>query len=472
MPPGSYRDAATQGLYLKVGKRARSFSFYYKFLNRTQTMPIGRLDRGVTVALARQEAGRIRGLIEAGHDPKTNELTPGIEASGLVYFEDAWKLYKTAHLAQMKNADKEAAIIERHVMPSFEGRTVSGITRNDARNVLIQTLERAARVSNARLIRAGRPPVDNAGHYSARNVHVRMKAFFNFCIERDILERNIFEKLGMHWNTPARTRVLSLDEICEILEVLPDHRSPTFRSVMTTVIFTGMRDRSEATACRFSWVNRQQSCIEMPPGQTKNSQPYPVACPQIIMNLFDYMKELAEQDGEEAGDRFVFSTDGISEYTIPANDRAELSDLLDPEFQHFTIHDLRRSLATGLASMGVAENVVERGILHHLPEGNSDLRRVYQRYDFLEESVDALEKWVLKVEAHLKHRAQQKNIELIIDKEVSEAEKWAENNPDEYARIVRQNEQWGKNLKRRADSTLIQMFGRGHRKPREKAISK
>lgn len=62
----------------------------------------------------------------------------------------------------------------------------------------------------------------------------------------------------------------------------------------------------------------------------------------------------------------------------------------------WTLHDLRRTLATGLASQGVSLPVVER-LLNHVSGSFGGIVGVYQRYDFMPEMRAALEKW----EAHV-----------------------------------------------------------------------
>jgi integrase len=59
------------------------------------------------------------------------------------------------------------------------------------------------------------------------------------------------------------------------------------------------------------------------------------------------------------------------------------------EFEHFTLHDLRRTARTHLEAIGVAPHVAER-CLNHSVRG---LVGVYNRYDYLDERRSALESW-------------------------------------------------------------------------------
>ncbi len=58
----------------------------------------------------------------------------------------------------------------------------------------------------------------------------------------------------------------------------------------------------------------------------------------------------------------------------------------------WTLHDLRRTFASGLAALGVAIPVIER-LLNHISGTFSGVAGVYQRYDFMPEMRDAVKRW-------------------------------------------------------------------------------
>ncbi len=58
----------------------------------------------------------------------------------------------------------------------------------------------------------------------------------------------------------------------------------------------------------------------------------------------------------------------------------------------WTLHDLRRTFASGLASLGVQLPVIER-LLNHVSGSFGGIVGVYQRYDFMPEMREAIAKW-------------------------------------------------------------------------------
>ena len=60
------------------------------------------------------------------------------------------------------------------------------------------------------------------------------------------------------------------------------------------------------------------------------------------------------------------------------------------------LHDLRRTVVSGMARMGVPPHVADK-ILNHQSGTISGVAAVYQRHDFLAERKDALERWGVHV---------------------------------------------------------------------------
>jgi integrase len=67
----------------------------------------------------------------------------------------------------------------------------------------------------------------------------------------------------------------------------------------------------------------------------------------------------------------------------------------------WTLHDIRRTVATRMAEMGVAPHVIER-ILNHASGQISGVALVYNRARYIEEMRAALELWERRLAAALK----------------------------------------------------------------------
>ena len=128
---------------------------------------------------------------------------------------------------------------------------------------------------------------------------------------------------------------------------------------------------------------------------------------------------LAKRHGTAAGwpkSGLVFSTTGntsVSGYSRAKNrlDKAidalaEKQDASPPA--PWRLHDLRRTLATGLQRLGVRFEVTE-AVLNHVSGSKSGVAGIYQRHDWAPEKVAALEAWAAHV-AVLMTGADQTNV--------------------------------------------------------------
>ena len=70
----------------------------------------------------------------------------------------------------------------------------------------------------------------------------------------------------------------------------------------------------------------------------------------------------------------------------------------------WTLHDLRRTAASGMARLGVSLVVIEK-ILNHVSGSLAGIVGVYQRHEFADEKRQALQQWADYVERLVSERA-------------------------------------------------------------------
>jgi hypothetical protein len=66
--------------------------------------------------------------------------------------------------------------------------------------------------------------------------------------------------------------------------------------------------------------------------------------------------------------------------------------------QPFVLHDVRRTVATGLQRLGVRLEVTE-AVLNHTSGSRAGIVGIYQRHDWKDEKAAALQAWADRVEA-------------------------------------------------------------------------
>jgi integrase len=176
-----------------------------------------------------------------------------------------------------------------------------------------------------------------------------------------------------------RERVLDDKELAAVWRA-SETLSWQFRGALRLAILTGLR-REEVSALRWSEIVDGE--IRLPAERCKNGNahtlPLSKAAQAVIANL-----------PRIVGSDFVFPS-RASGRPIAAWDAAmdQLRGALT--IPHFTLHDLRRSCATGLQRLGVPLQVTE-AILNHTGS-RAGIAGIYQRHDYAEEKRQALEAW-------------------------------------------------------------------------------
>ena len=69
---------------------------------------------------------------------------------------------------------------------------------------------------------------------------------------------------------------------------------------------------------------------------------------------------------------------------------------VEGELEDWRIHDIRRTVATGLERLGVKQQVVE-ALLNHTAGSKAGISGVYQRYAYETEKREALDAWAKHV---------------------------------------------------------------------------
>ena len=177
----------------------------------------------------------------------------------------------------------------------------------------------------------------------------------------------------------ARERVLSRDELASIWSAASQMGYP-FSPIVQMLILTGQR-RSEIAKLQRAWLLSDVNAFEVPASFAKTGRPHVVPLTAVTSEI------LAAQPIWNRGG-FVFST---TSGATPASGFSKAKTRLDKlsGVSGWTIHDIRRSVATHMARLGIIQEHIER-VLGHAIKG---VAGTYNRYSYLKEKRAALERW-------------------------------------------------------------------------------
>jgi integrase len=175
-----------------------------------------------------------------------------------------------------------------------------------------------------------------------------------------------------------KSRVLSDDEIRKFWNAAGEEQ-PEFASPLKLLLLTGCR-RDEVANLRRAELSPDCSAINLPGSRTKNHRDH-------VVPLSALARELIGGAGD--GD-FVFSTTGRRPVQLgtKVKHRMDAKMAIAP----WTLHDLRRTAATGMAKLRVAPHVIE-AVLNRVSGHKAGVAGIYNVYQYDDEKRVALERW-------------------------------------------------------------------------------
>jgi integrase len=177
----------------------------------------------------------------------------------------------------------------------------------------------------------------------------------------------------------ARDRILTRHELRDVWHAAGDG---DFGRVIKLCLLTGCR-KAEIASLMWREVDLEERHILLPRERIKNRRKG-----GFLVPLSDEAMEILLQVKERPGIPFLFGKGkkGFDTWTIP---KRQLDQRLSDDMVPWVIHDLRRTMRSGLSMLGVRREVAEL-CLNHTVGG---VQAVYDRFEYLEERKDALARW-------------------------------------------------------------------------------
>jgi integrase len=232
----------------------------------------------------------------------------------------------------------------------------------------------------------------------ANHVLAYLTTALQWAVTEDLIAENPAAAVDAPAPKVERERALEDEEIPPFWQAC-DHIGWPFGPLDQMLLVTGQRrdELAHATWSEFDLDNKLTWTI--PGERTKNGRPHIVHLSAMAIEILEKLPRLASKKG------WVFTT-GRRDTDTPisgfshgrARIAAAMAEISGAEIAHFTLHDLRRSAATGMAALGIAPHVVDK-ILNHSSGKISGVAKIYNRFEYLPERKAALEAWGRHVES-------------------------------------------------------------------------
>lgn len=383
------------GLYLRVLKNTNSKTWLYRYKSGTTTKWI---DLGIYPALpliqARAAVLEFKMLRARGIDPVEQREQ---QATKRRTKEEALKKAEAAAAARLT----VKKLHERWEATELWQRKDGGaeIRRSFEKDVFPNMGDLAAEdVKRAMIAKILDDVVLRGSPITARNLLGDLRQMFSFAIKRGLLEddptshlkRNDFGK------KVERDRVLNEQEICELFRKLPEAGLQKSTELALWIMLSTCCRVGELSRVQWTDVDLVSGTWRIPAENAKNGKLHTVLLSEFSIRHF---RELHKVSGNtkwcypaENKDDSHVCVKSISKQvhdrqrTVPMKNRSKAAAVLLLSGGAWTPHDLRRTGATMMGTLGVRPDVIEK-CLNHVEQNR--LVRVYQRQELKKEQQDA-----------------------------------------------------------------------------------
>lgn len=385
-------DALVSGLRIRVTSSSKTWVLRQRAGGKVRTITIGAFGdaRGeFTLAAARSKAVELQGQISGGVVPVPNAVRMARNTSNRVADQiDAFMLRYAEE--RVKRPEMYRWQFDKYIVPHFGDWEIGAIRRRD----LADFLDGIA---------------DKHGMTTARRVGGLLKRLFKFAVSRDVIEADPSAALILPGGEVQRERTLTDDEIKAFWKATDptsrgDERNKAGRlkphpsmfpwgAYFRLLLLTGQR-RGEVANMLWSAIDLDAGTWTLEAHETKSARAQLVPLSPAAANLLRGLPRLSyEEDGECISSPYVLTTNGrapIADFSKPKiwlDD--EMGKAAARELPGWRIHDLRRTVSTKLAQLGI-DPFVRRRVLNHALSG---VDQIYDRHDYLAPKLGALDLW-------------------------------------------------------------------------------
>ena len=359
-------DKTVPGLRVRIGKSGKpSFIVRKRAGGKIKVVTLGQYGPRFGLADARKAARAALSDLDAGKD-----VAP--VKRGALTVKKLWAEYVLTK-TKLRSHHEIIRTGKKHILPELGDRMADAVTRGEV----------------TRFIDGINAPV------MARLVHAQLSAFYTWALPRlDKLDSNPCRDAGRPAKPKARDRVLTDVELATLWRVA-DAQAEPWRSAVHLIILTGQR-KSEVFEARRDEFDLTAGVWTIPAERAKNGATH-------IVPLSAPAKAILEGIAEVEGSKLLFPADGNPEN--PASGigkavermRAGLKAELGDDVAQWSLHDIRRTVATGLQRLGIRFEVTE-AVLNHVSGSKGGVAGVYQRHNWADEKRTALDAWAAELQ--------------------------------------------------------------------------
>lgn len=355
-------DQKIRNLGLRVSPSGtKAFTFLYKIRGRTHRLGLGRYPT-VSLSDARSKAREALNDIAKEIDPRLKKL--GVPDHSNPLLKNAALTFTEIHLKGHRVRWEETArVLERHIVKKLGSFTISDIQKHHLKKIF-----ETVRCEN--------------GPSAANHLFSVTRNFFNWSIEEGMLTDTPMRGMKKPAREVNRDRVLTDAELIAIWNAASVMSYP-YGNMVRILMLTGQR-RSEVSEMRWSDIDFFGKVWTQPATSNKSKRKHVVPLSDDVIAILNATPRIH--------DDLVFPARGANN---PISGFSKWKRKLDTlcGVEEWTIHDIRRTVATKMGEdLSIPPHTIEM-ILNHESRIFSDIVRRYNHAEYKDDKRRALVSW-------------------------------------------------------------------------------
>jgi integrase len=383
--PARYEAWEGGGFGIRVSPRGgKAWVWVYHFDGKSRRLTLGSYPE-IGLADAHVRLADARKQLAQGIDPGERAVARRkVERAAETVAELVEEYLEKWARPRKRSATEDERQLRKDVIPAWSTRKAKDITRRD----VIALLDRI---------------VDRGSPIAANRALAVIRKLFNWALSRDIVAASPCTAVKAPGKERRRDRVLNADEVVTLWRALDDPEapvSPAIRLALKLQLVTAQR-KGEVIAAAWSELDLDERVWTIPAAHSKNAMPHRVPLSPLALAVLSEI-------GRDQRSGWLFPSPRTDE---PITDEAvnhamrRCRKLLGTA-SDVTPHDLRRTAASHMTSIGISRLVVSK-ILNHAEPG---VTAVYDRHSYDGEKRAALSAWGTRLEEIIGARRPPENL--------------------------------------------------------------
>jgi integrase len=339
------------------GRVRRSWIVQYRVRGRTRRVKLGTLET-LTASEARKAARQLLGRVSLGEDPQGEKATRRRQVEHS--FRAAVDTYLAAREGELRPSSFKVSrlYLTGPYFKTLHGMAVTEIAHPDIAAAL-SAITRAH------------------GANTARGARSALSAAFKWFMEEGWVTANPVIGTRQPADPTARERVLEDAELVAVWRACAG--DDDYFRIIRLLILTGCRRQEIGGMCWDEFDDR--GCWTLPGARSKNHRPHTITLPPAALEIVKSVPH--HTNGFLLGDR------GFRSWS---RGKDALDRRLAGDVRPWRVHDLRRTVASGMIDLGIEPHHVE-ATLNHFSGHRRGVAGIYNRSPYERQIKEALVRW-------------------------------------------------------------------------------